>query len=370
MIKAYKSFTNPDIKQEFGTGVVLLYDPAKKTYAVAVDGKSIFQCRAINTGVARVFRKDDRVVVLRCGTATWLILGSYDTAPMQENNESYLQVDSLGEKEPTAFSGDVSIHNNKKPFRLRSLINIFSFGDVLIRSTHACYMYLNNKTNAIKIQATNLLLSCRGFKMQSKVKEYAVRTEMVSFSDTRNLSDTEKERHTVLGNLAEPVNTGDKFTAPTAEVGERTKYRQNVVYEVDNGTDTVRFFQKIGLTALIGKFTKENAGSSLFSQRIDQLGTTVDSGVCIKLGSAYTLVFNSTNNALSIASADKSIVLDVDKIELKVGQQSLRLDSSGLTTSVANLTTTVQGISQETVGSKVIQSSGDVSVQGTQIRLN
>jgi len=370
MIKTYRSFDNPDIKQEFGTGTVLLYDSARKIYSVAVDGKSVYQCRAIHSGTTRIFKKDDRVVVLRCGTSTWLILGSYDTAPMEETNESYLQVDAIGEKEPQAFPGDVELHNNKKPFRLRSLISIFSFGDILIRSTHACYMYLNKKTNAIKIQATNLLLSCRGFKLQSRVKEYAVRTEFVSFADTRKLSDEEKERQTVLGDLTEQIDTGDKFTSPTATAGERTKYRRHVVYEIDNATDTVRFFQKIGLTALIGKFTKENAGTSHFSEKVEQEGKPVESGVCLKLGSAYTIVFNAGTNALSIASADKSIVMDNAKMEFKVGQQVMTLDASGLTTTVTNHKMTVSGTSEESVGSKTIQSASDVSLRGAQIRLN
>ena len=381
---------------KFATGVIKYFQPDKKAYAVSINYDRIRTCQPLTNGARVAYNPGDHVVVACIDKSVWLILGEYDSIPalseveptsasaeiakqrsqldaelsVNQANIDYLQTDSLGKKEEPEFSGDATLSNKANPFSLRAFFKVFSFGDLLAKCTDACFIYLNKKTNLLFLKASEFVLKTRGISISTKVKtnkENAYQT-IVQFKVHGDAREDTLDKYHQIGYIDDSVTVDQSaFGKATTVRGERVVYSDNIAFEIDNETKTVRLVQG-DITVLLGNLNKEASGRSTFSQPVYQLGAPVSSGLAIKLGD-YSITFDSDANSLVIEKDQQSVKLASDGISLTNGLQSIKLGDVGLDIDVESYNLNVTGNSTENIGGTSREVSGDKSIQSGQIAL-
>lgn len=385
----------------FGTamkaGRILEYYPLKKIYRVMVDGESVKNCRPLHSGLQTAYKVDDRVIILKCGPVGWVLLGTIDKVPEQsepfvsrssvdeqfalnqqavfKNSQlgeipDFRPVDNLKQKEEPLTEGDTLLENKAQPFMTRAFVKIFSFGDVFIKASDICFIYLCKQKNQIFQKALNFVRQTSGYReeiatgMVDPVRGNTIITETVC----ANPFDGAVDKRVQTGRIIPPaIVTNSLLTYPATSRGERVGYGEHFISEVDNDTETVRILKTVGdaeIELQAGSLSKEASGS--FTTPPTLAGTPVLDGVRVKLGSGWDVVFDSTTNTLAITNVKNpvnSFVLSEAEFRMQRGGQSLVLSDSGLSGVVNNYNMVVSGVSSETVGTAKSIIAGGQSVE-------
>lgn len=367
------------------TGTVEAAIPTKKIYKVLVDNDTMRTCRMVYLGTQSTLKKGDRVVILKCGAADWLILGMFDGVPgpsepfinidideqfasdreqfllgdQVSNEPDFRPVDRLGQKEPPILPGDTQIENRSSTFIGRSYLRLFSFGDIFVKASDICFTYYNKNKNWILQRAMGLIRKTYGYSesiitsVRGPLRGKTTISQEVTF-DPKTLSP---DISVTVG--ASLPGVGDLLAANQTTSGYRAVHKDIAAVEVDHDTGTARAVLSLGekdIEIQAGNFSKENAGTYTSPVMIDSV--PVAEGLRIKLGDGYELVYNAGDNALNITSqSGNQIKMTNQALSLIRGEQSLVLSDDGLSGTVRNFRMVVEGESTEVAGNKSIQAS-------------
>lgn len=373
------------------TGTVEICLPTKKVYKVLVDNDTMRYCRLLYNGTQTALKKGDRVVILRCGAADWLILGMIDPVPgpsepfinvdldeqFAADREEFLAgtqvgeepdfrpVDRLGQKEPPILPGDAQLENRSSTFIGRSLVRIYSFGDIFVKASDICFTYYNKNKNWILQRAMGLLRRTYGYSetivtsTAGPLKGMTTVTETVTFDPKTLVPDVS----TTVG-ASIPEAPGVLLAASQTTSGYRRVHKNLLATEVDHDTGTSRTSVLVGENTVelqVGSMAKENAGTYTSPVAIDS--AVVSDGVRVRLGAEYDIVYDAASHTLAITGRlGNQVKLTDQALSLIRGGQSLVLSDDGLTGTVRNFRMVVEGESTEVAGTK--------SIQATTIRLN
>jgi hypothetical protein len=374
------------------TGTVEQCLPSKKVYKVLVDNDTIRYCRLVYTGVQTALKQGDRVVIIKCGSADWLILGMIDPVPgpsepfinidLDEqfaadreeflsgnqvgNDPDFRPVDKLGQKEPPIMPGDAQLENRSKTFIGRSLVRVYSFGDIFVKASDICFTYYNKNKNWILQRGMGLLRRTYGYSetiitsIAGPLKGKTTVTETITFDPKTLAPDI-----SVSAGVSLPETPGTLLEASQTTAGYRAVHKDVLAVEVDHSTKTLRASMAVGASNIdlqAGTFLKENAGTFTDPVVIDT--AVVANGLHLRLGGGYDIVYDEQTNTLAITgiSSRNQVKLSDQALSLVRGEQSLVLSDDGLSGTVRNFRMVVEGESIETAGTK--------SIQATTIRLN
>lgn len=257
----------------FGTGIVFDYDADLKVYRVNLDGHGDITARRILTGIDKPYPARSRVILMRLSGVEWAIIGELDMSPVPPEESAEKTVDeaaaelinlakrsredaALGELPPfrpegeeIQFVGDASLENRTDNQESRSRVKVYSFGAVLAKASNFCHTLWDRKTSQIIQQSRNLIQRCigqlitmttpsdTGLSTYREVTQGDAVSRKEGDEAMENLTDKEVTR----GHIPAPAGRGaDLINQPTAKFGERTKYREHRVEEVDNEAQVIR----------------------------------------------------------------------------------------------------------------------------------
>lgn len=363
--------------QRFAAGSVVSYDPDKRFYVVSVDGKGDTNVKQLDTGILRPYGVGTRVIAGYVPGSEWFIVGEIPqpaappeiTADSEEETlargrarlqnanfasndgvPSYRTIDPAGESAPPVFSGDARIENRTERNVTRSFLQVFSFGDILMRARAFCYIHLVKAKSTIIMRGRNLIQGLVGYRKTVDTPAEGVRENRSTV--------TEEYRADPLADSADIImRTGDLTgLSDKLILGSETTFAEGFTHlDLTNGTART----KIGDSFFLH-------GSLVNSVPAGDLGLPAD-----KSGEGFSLQTPTHNITLAesgIVDIERNdgnmrIRLDNDNVSITNGSESIQMSSSSTSVSSSSL-----DISSS--GNVNISAGGAMTLNGSTIDLN
>lgn len=377
-------------------GRVRWYDSATNTYRVDIHRVGSKVCRALKSGINSPYSNGDKVLLIQSTGADWVIIGELDkptptTAEADSsdtrnetvadtNNQlvdlpvtdgSYRPVTDDNIKTPVWFSGDRAIKSVGTP---TSEITLYNIGDIIVRASYICYIFLRKETNSLYLRATSFITECFGYKKTIEASTSSLTAGELSIVETvkalPTLAPKRVDKLTKTGTIrVDPMLPNQLFSSqPVAVRGERVEYAGHLTVEIDNDSSTLRLEQRLErpiCQLTIGSFAKENTKTARDLPIIATESGPVPQGVSIRLGDDYSIIYDQSKAELIIFDQklmQNKIHLSKEQLSLGFGGQYMTLNASGLSVAANSVTFTTPGV--VSVNSSVTEINSITNVMG------
>jgi len=206
-----KAYTGTSRDQaRFAVGFVKTYDPDRRLYAVDVYGKGETPCSQIDSGILKPYPIGSRVMMAQFPGSNWVVVGEVpktaaspsieitsteetlatsrgrlqnNTNPLKQFLPYYRQVDTTGESDAPVFEGDARLENRTDKSVARSFLHIFKFGDILARSSAACYIHLSKLRSTIIMKGRDLRERFAGYNRDVVTPSHGSLSNLTTVTD-------------------------------------------------------------------------------------------------------------------------------------------------------------------------------------------
>jgi len=311
---------------QFDTGTVIEYVRDRDVHQVRLDRGLVIEARALDLGVLRAIRRDQKVVVFRAPTMQWAILGSLPVPNKHVSGDPEIddlyarQPDSAPEGEATyRLPGREVLGPDDKEIEARSDTSfarmlLFSAGGVVSEAGKFCFRYMNGIRRRITEFCYHFLVKIPGITVSAKTDDEN-KTAQTSISIKPSLTQGVSETNNlklVMG--ADAINAAD--TAP------------NVTQKGQGGELESASSGNPGIGLELGEFIK-------------MLASAQSGKVRVAVGEANSVEIDTTQLLAQITEAQ--IQMSSEGITLQTGEETITLGLSELLLTVSALTMTITG---------------------------
>ena len=358
--------------------MVSAFNPDKRMYSVDVLGKGPIFCKQITSGIIKPYTSGARVILGKFDNVDWTILGELPKAAakliteatseeetlasgrgrlqdvainVNDNLPSYRSIDSIGESETPVFTGDLRLENGAEKNVIKSFIQLYGFGDIILKSSSFCYFHLNKLRSKIILKARDLHISLAG---------YVFNVITPSNGDNANTTRTREEfRADPLQNQADiVVETGNlSGTGSNMALGSRTTFSSGA-HELDLTTESTRLRQNQANFVLGGLQNSSETGDFAHKYGFEGVGAS----------------FQTSKGHITLLEADGRVILFVEDSNstIELGDQGVTVSQAEQTFSLSpeGLRINTNKLDIDVSGDTTINSAGAMRLRGATIDLN